>query len=63
MSHKDRLLRFGHELVFQLCQWSGANIVIHKEEDVVSFEQELCKDVMNKRDSHDKNNPSTERII
>jgi putative resolvase len=46
LSHKDRLLRFGHELVLQWCQWSGANVVIHKEEDVVSFEQELCKDVI-----------------
>ena len=46
LSHKDRLLRFGHELVFQLCKWSGANVIIHKEEQVVTFEQELCKDVI-----------------
>ncbi|KGJ96822.1 IS607 family transposase [Thalassotalea sp. ND16A] len=46
LSHKDRLIRFGHELVFQLCKWSGANVVIHKEEEVVTFEQELCKDVI-----------------
>ena len=43
LSHKDRLLRFGHELVFQLCKWSGANVIIHKEEEVVI---ELCKDVI-----------------
>ena len=46
LSHKDRLLRFGHELIFQLCKWSGASVVIHKEEEVVTFEQELCKDVI-----------------
>jgi predicted site-specific integrase-resolvase len=46
LSHKDRLLRFGHELVFQLCKWSGANVVVHKEEEILSFEQELCKDVI-----------------
>ena len=46
LSHKDRLLRFGHELVFQLCRWSGAEVVVHKEEKTVSFEAELCKDVI-----------------
>ena len=46
LSHLDRLLRFGHELIFQLCKWSGANVIIHKELAVVTFEQELCKDVV-----------------
>ena len=46
LTHKDRLLRFGHELVFQLCKWSGANVVVHNESEVVTFEQELCKDVI-----------------
>jgi len=46
LSHKDRLLRFGHELVFQLCKWSGASVVIHKEPETMTFEQELCKDVI-----------------
>ena len=31
LSHKDRLLRFGHELVFQLCKWSGANVSYTKK--------------------------------
>jgi len=46
LSHKDRLLRFGHELIFQLCKWSGAAVIIHNEEQVISFEEELCKDVI-----------------
>ena len=46
LTHKDRLLRFGHELVFQLCKWSGANVVGHNESEVVTFEQELCNDVI-----------------
>ena len=46
LSHKDRLLRFGHELVFQLCRWSGCRVIIHKESDVLTFEQELCRDVI-----------------
>lgn len=33
LAHKDRLLRFGHELVFQLCKWSKATVTIHKEAD------------------------------
>jgi putative resolvase len=27
LTHKDRLIRFGHELIFQLCKWSGANVI------------------------------------
>jgi hypothetical protein len=34
------------ELIFQLCKWSGANIVIHNESEIVTFEQELCKGVI-----------------
>jgi len=46
LSHKDRLLRFGHELVFQLCKWSGAAVIIHNEAQIITFEEELCKDVI-----------------
>ena len=46
LSHKDRLLRFGHELVYQLCKWSGATVIIHNEAQIVTFEEALCKDVI-----------------
>lgn len=46
LTHKDRLLRFGHELIYQLCRWSGCKVVVHNEAAVISFEQELCKDVI-----------------
>ena len=46
LSHKDRLLRFGHELIFQLCKWSGATVIIHNEAQIITFEEELCKDVL-----------------
>ena len=46
LTHKDRLLRFGHELVFQLCRWSGCKVVIHNESEIISFEQELVNDVI-----------------
>ena len=46
LTHKDRLLRFGHEIVFQICRWAGTDVVILEEPEVVSFEEELCKDVL-----------------
>jgi len=33
-------------LVFQLCKWSGTTVFIHNEAQVVTFEEELCKDVL-----------------
>ena len=46
LTHKDRLLRFGHEIVFQICRWAGTDVVILEEPEVVSFEEELCTDVL-----------------
>ena len=46
ITHKDRLLRFGSELVFALCELQEIEIVmIHKGEQP-SFEEELAKDVL-----------------
>ena len=42
MTHKDRLLRFGAELIFALCE----GIVIINKGDEVSFEEELAQDVL-----------------
>jgi predicted site-specific integrase-resolvase len=46
LTHTDRLLRFGHELVFQICRWAGTDVVIHNAPKVMSFEEELCQDVL-----------------
>lgn len=46
LTHKDRLLRFGHELVFQICRWAKTDVVIHNEATPKTFEEELCKDVI-----------------
>ena len=50
LTHKDRLLRFGHELVFQLCRWAGTAILVQEEEVEAAvelpFEQALCQDVL-----------------
>lgn len=43
--HKDRLLRFGAELLFGLCQFYGTEVVI-LEEIEENFEQQLCHDVL-----------------
>jgi putative resolvase len=42
LTHKDRLLRFGAELVFALCELKG---IIHQGEQP-SFEEELAQDVL-----------------
>lgn len=46
ITHKDRLLRFGAELVFTLCELQGVEVVIINKGDAPSFEEELTKDVL-----------------
>ena len=42
MTHKDRLLRFGAELIFSLCELQGIEIVIIHQGEQPSFEEELA---------------------
>lgn len=47
LTHKDRLLRFGAELIFSICQAKEVEvIIINKGEENKSFEEELVKDVL-----------------
>jgi excisionase family DNA binding protein len=46
LTHKDRLLRFGAELVFALCEEKKIEVVIINQGDESSFEEELAKDVL-----------------
>jgi len=46
LTHKDRLLRFGAELVFALCEAKHVEVVIINQGDDCSFEEELAKDVL-----------------
>jgi putative resolvase len=47
ITHKDRLLRFGAELVFAICEAKGVEvIIINQGEESKSFEEELAKDVL-----------------
>jgi excisionase family DNA binding protein len=46
LTHKDRLLRFGAELVFSICEAKGVEIVIINEGDDTTFEEDLAADVL-----------------
>lgn len=46
LTAKDRLLRFGSELVFTLCEIQGIEIVIIHQGEQPSFEEELATDVL-----------------
>jgi putative resolvase len=47
LTHKDRLLRFGSELVFALCEEFQVEVVIiNQSERPLSFEEELAQDVL-----------------
>lgn len=45
LTHKDRLLRFGAELVFVICEVREVEVtIINKGEENVKFEEELFRD-------------------
>ena len=46
ITHKDRLLRFGAEIVFRICELKGIEVVIINKSKQPSFEEELTRDVM-----------------
>lgn len=46
LTHKDRLLRFGSELIFALCEIQNIEIVIINKGEPPTFEEELAQDVI-----------------
>ena len=46
ISHRDRLLRFGSEMVFSLAEHFGTEIVIINASEESSFEEDLASDVI-----------------
>ena len=47
LTNKDRLLRFGSELIFSLCEAFNTEVVIiNQNEQPLSFEEELAQDVL-----------------
>lgn len=46
ITHKDRLLRFGAELIFSICEAKSVEVVILNQGEDTSFEEDLAKDVL-----------------
>jgi putative resolvase len=46
LTHKDRLLRFGAELIFSLCEIKNVEIILIHQGEVSTFEEDLAKDVL-----------------
>lgn len=46
ITHKDRLLRFGAELVFALCEAKNVEVLILNQGEDTTFEKDLAKDVL-----------------
>ena len=46
ITHKDRLLRFGAELIFALCEAKNVEVLIINKGEDATFEEDLAKDVL-----------------
>jgi putative resolvase len=46
ITHKDRLLRFGAELVFAICEAKDVEVLIINKGVDTAFEEDLAKDVL-----------------
>ena len=46
LNYRDRLLRFGDEIIFRLCKKMGTEVVIINETENKTYEQELTEDVL-----------------
>ena len=46
ITHQDRLLRFGAELVFAICEARDVEVVILNQGEDTTFEEDLAKDVL-----------------
>jgi predicted site-specific integrase-resolvase len=46
ITHRDRLLRFGVELVFAVCEAKNVEVVILNQGEDATFEEDLAKDVL-----------------
>jgi predicted site-specific integrase-resolvase len=46
VTHKDRLLRFGSELIFAVCEHHGVKVIILNRKEDASFEEDQAQDVL-----------------
>ena len=48
ITHKDRLLRLGSEIIFKLCEIHNVKIdIINKDDEKTDYNEELVEDVLN----------------
>jgi len=46
LTHRDRLLRFGSQLIFKICEHFGTKVVILDQRKEQTFEEELVGDLV-----------------
>jgi predicted site-specific integrase-resolvase len=46
ITHKDRLLRFGSELIFSLCEHFGVEVIMINKSSESTYEEYLTQDVL-----------------
>lgn len=46
INYKDRLLRFGSEIIFEICKYHNVEVIIVSEDESKTYEEELVDDVL-----------------
>jgi len=46
LNYKDRLLRFGSEIIFEICKYRDIEVVVINDREEKSYEEELVEDVL-----------------
>ncbi|MGU8989809.1 recombinase family protein, partial [Clostridium perfringens] len=44
LNYKDRLLRFGSEIIFEMCKYHDVDVVVVTESESKTYEEELVED-------------------
>ena len=46
LAYKDRLLRFGSEIIFRICKAMGTEVLILRQEEKIDPQQRFCQDLV-----------------
>ena len=46
LNYRDRLLRFGNDIIFEMCRYHDVEVVVITENEDQTYEQELTEDVL-----------------
>ena len=46
LNYKDRLLRYGSEILFEMCKWHKVDVIILNDDENKTYEEELVEDVL-----------------